>query len=100
MPLDLTGQPLIDRSDFQQLLATGTFGRWAEQAISLHTKGYCLVDLGTSEWLDKIDGVVNALQPRLEAELQLWESGESGPPRLQAGGGYATAACGTALCPF
>ena len=85
MPLDLTGQPLIDRSDFQQLLETGTFGRWAEQAISLHDKGYCLVDLGSSEWLEKIDGVVNALQPRLEAELKLWECGESGPPRLQDG---------------
>jgi hypothetical protein len=85
MPLDLTGQPLIDRSDFQQLLEAGSFGRWAEQSISLHTKGYCLVDLSGSEWLDKIDGVVNALQPRLEAELQLWESGESGPPRLQDG---------------
>jgi len=79
MPLDLTGQPLIDRSDFQQLLEAGTFGRWAEQAISLHTKGYCLVDLGSSDWLEKIDVVVNGLQPRLEAELQLWESGESGP---------------------
>jgi len=85
MPLDLTGQPLIDRSDFQQLLEAGTFGRWAEQAISLHTKGYCVVDLGSSEWLEKIDGVVNALQPRLEAELQLWENGESSPPRLQDG---------------
>jgi len=28
MPLDLTGQPLIDRSDFQQLLAADFFGRW------------------------------------------------------------------------
>ena len=85
MPLDLTGQPLIDRSDFQQLLVAGTFGRWAEQAISLQTKGYCVVDLGGSEWLEKIDDVVEDLQPRLEADLKLWESGESGPPRLQDG---------------
>lgn len=85
MPLDLTGQPLIDRSDFQQLLEAGTFGRWAEQAISLHTKGYCEVDLGGSEWLEKIDDVVEDLQPRLEADLKLWESGKSGPPRLQDG---------------
>ena len=85
MPLNLTGQPLIDRSDFQQLLETGTYGRWAEQAISLHDKGYCLVDLVSSDWLEKIDCVVNDLQPRLEAELKLWESGESGPPRLQDG---------------
>jgi hypothetical protein len=43
------------------------------------------VDLGSSDWLEKIDGVVNALQPRLEADLKLWECGESGPPRLQDG---------------
>jgi hypothetical protein len=43
------------------------------------------VDLGSSDWLENIDGVVNALQPRLEAELKLWECGESGPPRLQDG---------------
>ena len=85
MPLDLTGQPLIDRSDYQQLLEAAFFGRWAEQAISLHTKGYCVVDLGGSEWLERINDVVEDLQPRLEADLKLWESGESGPPRLQDG---------------
>jgi hypothetical protein len=85
MPLDLTGQPLIDCSDFQQLLEAGLFGRWSEEAISLHEKGYCVLNLGGSEWLDKIDGVVNALQPRLEADLKLWECCESGPPRLQDG---------------
>ena len=85
MPLDLTGQPLIDRSDFQQLLAEGSFGRWSEQAISLHEKGFCLINLSDSTWLDKIDRVVEDLQPLLEDDLKLWECGESGPPRLQDG---------------
>jgi hypothetical protein len=85
MPLDLTGQPLIDRSDFQQLLEAGMFGRWSEQAISLHEKGFCVIDLNQNEWLTKIDNVVEDLQPRLEADLNLWESGECGPPRLQDG---------------
>jgi hypothetical protein len=85
MPLDLTGHPLIDSSDFKQLLEGGHFGRWSEEAISLHDNGYCVVTLSTSEWLAKIDGVVEDLQPRLEADLKLWESGESGPPRLQDG---------------
>jgi hypothetical protein len=85
MPLDLTGQPLIDRSDFQQLLAADFFGQWSEQAISLHDKGYCVVNLSKREWLANIDGVIEDLQPLLESDLKLWECGESGPPRLQDG---------------
>jgi hypothetical protein len=85
MPLDLTGQPLIDRSDFQQLLAADFFGRWSEEAVSLHDKGYCVVNLNKVEWLANIDGVIEDLQPLLEADLKLWECGESGPPRLQDG---------------
>jgi len=85
MPLDLTGQPLIDRNDFEQLLEAGSFGRWSEQAISLHEKGFCLINLIDNEWLTKIDHVVEDLEPHLEAELKHWECGESGPPRLQDG---------------
>jgi hypothetical protein len=85
MPLDLTGQPLIDRSDFQQLLEAGVFGHWSEQAISLHEKGFCVIDLSEKGWMARIDSVVEDLEPRLEADLKLWESGESGPPRLQDG---------------
>ncbi|GDX75188.1 hypothetical protein LBMAG41_02640 [Cyanobium sp.] len=85
MPLDLTGQPLIDRSDFQQLLEANYFGRWREEAISLHDKGYCVVNLSKSDWLANIDEVIEDLQPLLEADLKLWDCGESGPPRLQDG---------------
>ena len=85
MPLDLTGHPLIDRCDFQQLLEADFFGRWSEEAISLHDKGYCVVNLNKREWLATIDGVIEDLQPLLEADLKLWECGESGPPRLQDG---------------
>jgi hypothetical protein len=85
MPLNLTGQPLIDRSDFQQLLGAGIFSRWTEESISLHDKGFCVVNLGEEAWLAKIDRVVEDLEPSLEAELTLWERGENGPPRLQDG---------------
>jgi len=85
MPLDLTGHPLIDRCDFQQLLEADFFGRWSEEAISLHDKGYCVINLDKREWLANIDGVIEDLQPLLEADLKLWECGESGPPRLQDG---------------
>jgi len=85
MPLDLTGQPLIDRSDFQRLLEADVFGRWSEQAISMNEQGFCVIDLSEHEWLAKIDDVVEDLQPRLEADLKLWECGKSGPPRLQDG---------------
>jgi hypothetical protein len=85
MPLDLTGQPLIDRGDFETLLETGCFGRWSEQAMSLHEKGFCLISLSDSTWLAKIDCAVQDLQARLEEDLKRWEEGESGPPRLQDG---------------
>jgi hypothetical protein len=85
MPLDLTGQALIDRSDFDQLLETGSFGRWSDQAISMHEKGFCLINLSDNEWLAKIDRVVENLQPHLKDDLKLWECGTSGPPRLQDG---------------
>jgi hypothetical protein len=86
MPLDLTGQPLVDRIDFQQMLDGGLFGRWSEQAISLHEKGFCVIDLSDDNvWLAQISCVVEDLQPRLEADLKRWECGESGPPRLQDG---------------
>jgi hypothetical protein len=85
MPLDLTGQPLIDRNDFEQLLEAGSFGRWSEQAISLHEKGFCLINLSESAWLDKFDSVIETLQPLLEDDLKRWECGECGPPRLQDG---------------
>lgn len=85
MPLDLTGKPLVDHCDFKQLLEAGVFGRWSEQAISMHEKGFCMIDLNDNEWLVKIDSVIDDLQPRLESDLILWERGESGPPRLQDG---------------
>jgi hypothetical protein len=85
MSLDLTGQPLIDRSDFQKLLKAGAFGQWSDQAVSMHQNGFCVIDLGDEEWLARLDSVVENLEPRLEADLKLWESGESGPPRLQDG---------------
>jgi len=85
MPLDLTSQPLIDHNDFAQLLKADRFGRWSEQAISLHEKGFCLINLSDNEWLAKMDSVVEDLQPLLEPDLKRWECGESGPPRLQDG---------------
>lgn len=85
MPLNLTGQPLIDRPDFQDLLASGHFGRWSAEAISLHDEGFCVLDLGNLEFLEKIDTVVHALKPLLDDALTQWEHGAVGPPRLQDG---------------
>lgn len=85
MPLNLTGQPLIDRPDFQDLLESGRFGRWNAEAISLHDQGFCVLDLGEPAFLENIDTVVHALKPLLEDQLTQWERGEVGPPRLQDG---------------
>jgi hypothetical protein len=85
MALNLTGQPFIDRSDFQDLLESGCFGRWSAEASSLHDQGFCVLDLEDQAFLEKIDAVVHELKPLLAEQLVCWERGEIGPPRLQDG---------------
>ena len=85
MPLDLTGKPLIDREDFDDLLESGRFGRWGAHASQLHTQGFCLLKLRASAFLESLSTVVADLQSLLSDELDLWERGEIGPPRIQDG---------------
>jgi hypothetical protein len=85
MALNLTGQPLIDRADFADLLAAGCFGRWNTEAIQFHENGFCILDLEAPAFEEAIDGVIEALEPLLAEQLALWERGEGGPPRLQDG---------------
>ena len=85
MALDLTGQPLIDRPDVDQLLAAGAFGRWTEQAAQLHRDGYCILRPGDAAFQDRIEAVVAELEPILAEALIQWESGAAGSPRLQDG---------------
>jgi hypothetical protein len=85
MSLDLTGQPLIDRTDFPELHRAGRFGRWAEQALMMHEKGYCIITLRDFNFLAKTEAVIQAMQPLLADELLGWMQHEAGPPRLQDG---------------
>lgn len=85
MSLDLTGQPLIDRPDFAQLLAEGRFGPWASEAEAMHRQGFCVLD-GAAEAVEQHGpAVIRALREQLAEELVAWERGEAGPPRLQDG---------------
>lgn len=85
MALNLTGQPLIDRSDVQDLLTSGHFGRWTAEATALHKQGFCILKLEEPACLESINTVIHELEPLLAQQLKQWESGEGGPPRLQDG---------------
>ena len=85
MALDLTGQPLIDRSNFDQLMAAGAFGGWAEQAADMNRDGYCIIKLIDPGFQLRIDQVVRELEPNLAEQLRFWETGSAGSPRLQDG---------------
>lgn len=85
MALDLTGQPLVDRPDFEALLADGQFGPWSEQAVMMHRCGFCLIDLGSAQ-MDHLCGVIiDRLSLRLAPEINQWRQQQAGPPRLQDG---------------
>jgi len=85
MALDLAGQPLIDRPDFDQLVAGGAFEPWSEQAEKLHKDGYCIIRPSTPAFQARIEAVVADLEPILADQLLLWDSGMVGSPRIQDG---------------
>jgi hypothetical protein len=85
MPLDLTGRPLIDREDFDDLLESGRFGPWATQAAQLHQHGFCVLTLDNAIFVEALRAVVADLQRLLCEQLERWEREEIGPPRLQDG---------------
>jgi hypothetical protein len=83
--LDLVGQPLVDRDDFENLFSQGTFGRWSEQARSMRDYGFCLLDLKQPTFVEKCQQLRSRLASLLADDIELWQRGESGPPRLQDG---------------
>jgi hypothetical protein len=85
MALNLTGQPLIDRADFPELLAAGHFGRWSAEANALHDHGFCVLSLEDPAFLATLEAVIGELEPRLAEPLSLWDGGDGSTPRLQDG---------------
>ena len=85
MTLDLQGLPLIDRPDVDTLLADGRFGRWSQQAANLSRQGFCLLAIDDASFLSDCREVIADQQRRLKAELNDWEAGRTGAPRVQDG---------------
>ncbi|MFZ0408007.1 MAG: phytanoyl-CoA dioxygenase family protein [Cyanobium sp.] len=85
MTLDLQGLPLIDRPDVDTLLAAGRFGRWSQQAAQLSKKGYCIHEIDDAAFLSDCREVIADQQRRLKADLDAWEAGRTGAPRVQDG---------------
>jgi hypothetical protein len=98
MPLDLTGQPLIDRPDFAELLAAGRFGPWAAEAEAMHRQGFCVVDGAAGVVQRHGAALIAELGGRLGEELAAWGLGEAPPPRLQDGWRQIAAIRELALC--
>jgi hypothetical protein len=81
---ELADTALIDRPDFDALLAAGSFGAWSEQARQMHTQGFCTLDIDEEVERDSQD-LIAELGESMAAELAEWEAGKGGPPRLQDG---------------
>lgn len=85
MALELCGQPLIDRDDFEELAAAGIFGRWLDQARCLREQGFCLLPLEDADFARRCQQLKASLADRLKPEIEAWHRREAGPPRLQDG---------------
>lgn len=85
MKLDLQSVPPIDRPDFHELLAADAFGRWKDQAWCLHTLGFCMVPIDDAAFQSASEAVIAAYSEQLQPELEAWEAGQAGPPRVQDG---------------
>jgi hypothetical protein len=83
MTTESTPIPLIDRSDFDEILASGHLGRWSGQALDLHHRGFCTVDLADETTQLDCQEVIDALTIRLAGQLDDWEAGQAGPMRVQ-----------------
>lgn len=81
----LNNTPLVDRSDFADLLAKGHFGLWSEQARSLNELGYCTLELDDPSFSKDCQEVISSLQTLLAPQLEEWEAGRAGSSRLQDG---------------
>ena len=67
-PLDLTGQPLIDRPDFGALAEAGQFGPFQALALQLRANGYGFLSIDDSAWLPLLDQVRQQLEPHMDLE--------------------------------
>jgi len=85
MALDLTGMPLVDRPDFEDLLASGQFGPWSLEAERMHRDGFCVIDMGSPEMDRLCASIIKQLSLRLAPEIAQWCQQQAGPPRLQDG---------------
>ena len=85
MALNLFDKPLIDRPDFEELFDAGRFGCWAREARSLHDNGFCLLEFDQSVIDDLTLDVVEVLSPIMLPQVQAWQRGQQGVPRLQDG---------------
>lgn len=94
-----TATPLIDRPDFSQLLASGQFGPWSEQAAQMHTEGFCVLEIEDLVSGPDCQDLIDQLQTRMAVELEDWEAGRAGAPRLQDGWRQLPAARSLALQP-
>ena len=79
--LDLTGQPLVDRSDFENLLDHGHFGSCSELAQQLYSQGFGLLTIQDPNWLKLLDEVRHRLEPHVD--LESLAAGTLGPTRFQ-----------------
>jgi hypothetical protein len=76
--------PLIDRPDFEDLHAASRFGPWGEQARQMHALGFCTLDID-AEVANDAREVIEKLSSIMAPELEDWETGRAGSPRLQDG---------------
>jgi hypothetical protein len=83
--LDLASQPLIDREDFEELAAQGIFGTWLDQARAMRQEGFCVLRGVQPDLPEICQGLKAKLSLALDDEIRAWQTGESGPPRLQDG---------------
>lgn len=94
-----TASPLIDRPDFSELLASGQFGPWTEQATQMHAQGFCILEIEDLVSRTECQDLIDQLQTRMAVELEDWEAGRAGAPRLQDGWRDLPAARSLALQP-
>lgn len=85
MNMGQTAVPLIDRLDFDSLLAENRFGRWSEQACNLHRHGYCILDIADQITVQDCEHLIDVFAKQLARDLEEWEAGRSGSMRVQDG---------------
>ena len=79
-PLDLSGQPFIDRPDFHSLVNAGQFGIFKDLAIEISSEGFCLLEINDPNWLSLCDQVRRHLEPHVD--LQMLKAGNLNPIRF------------------